>query len=49
MVAMDQLHPGYGFAQHKGYPTKAHLEALDKQGVTVIHRCSFEPVRKRMA
>ncbi len=45
MVAMDQRYPGYGLAQHKGYPTKAHLTALKELGVTEIHRRSFAPVR----
>ncbi len=48
MVSMDALYPGYGFAGHKGYPTKVHLEALDKLGVTPIHRASFGPVRTRL-
>jgi ribonuclease HII len=46
MVALDAIYPGYGFAVHKGYPTKAHLEALDRLGVLHIHRRSFAPVRK---
>ena len=37
--------PGYGFARHKGYGTRAHLEALRKLGVSPIHRRSFAPVR----
>jgi len=45
MVEMDALYPGYGLAQHKGYPTKAHVEALNSLGVTPIHRMSFKPVR----
>lgn len=45
MIALDKVYPGYGFAQHKGYPTKAHLQALDKLGVTIIHRRSFGPVK----
>ncbi len=45
MVALDAVYPGYGFAVHKGYPTKAHLEALDRLGVLPIHRRSFAPVR----
>lgn len=48
MVSMDALYPGYGFAGHKGYPTRVHLEALDKLGVTSIHRTSFGPVRSRL-
>jgi len=46
MVAMDQTYPGYGFASHKGYPTKAHLTALERLGLTPIHRRSFGPVKK---
>jgi ribonuclease HII len=37
--------PGYGFAKHKGYPTRAHVDALRRLGLTPIHRRSFEPVR----
>lgn len=46
MVAMDALYPGYGFAVHKGYPTRVHITALTKLGVSPIHRRSFSPVRK---
>ena len=46
MTAMDELYPGYGFAAHKGYPTRAHLAALAELGITPIHRRSFGPVRK---
>ena len=46
MVELDQLYPGYGFASHKGYPTKAHLTALSTLGITPIHRRSFGPVKK---
>ena len=46
MVEMDARYPGYGFAKHKGYPTKEHLEALQKLGVTEIHRRSFGPVKR---
>ncbi len=38
-------YPGYGFEKHKGYGTKAHLEALKKLGPCPIHRQSFAPVR----
>jgi len=44
MEKYDVLYPGYGFRQHKGYPTKFHLEALHKLGPTPIHRISFKPV-----
>ncbi len=46
MVELDLKYPGYGLAKHKGYPTKAHLEALNKLGVTDIHRRSFAPVKR---
>ncbi len=45
MVEMDLKYPGYGFAQHKGYPTKMHVEALKQLGVLDIHRRSFKPVQ----
>ncbi len=46
MVEYDQQYPGYGFAAHKGYPTKVHMEALDRLGITPIHRTSYAPVKK---
>lgn len=46
LVALEQQYPGYGFAAHKGYPTPAHLAALQELGVTPVHRRSFAPVRK---
>ncbi len=46
LVALDRQYPGYGFAAHKGYPTAAHLAALENLGVTPAHRRSFAPVRK---
>lgn len=45
MVALNNLHPGYGFAKHKGYPTKAHMEALAALGPLPEHRRSFGPVK----
>ena len=42
---LDAEHPGYGLAEHKGYPTPAHLEALARLGVSPVHRRSFGPVR----
>jgi len=45
MVELDGKYPGYGFAAHKGYGTKLHLEALKRLGPTPIHRRSFKPVR----
>ncbi|NNM58749.1 MAG: ribonuclease HII [Legionellales bacterium] len=46
MRLLDQLYPHYGFAIHKGYPTKAHLAALMKYGPCPIHRRSFAPVKR---
>ncbi len=46
MIMLDAHYPGYGLALHKGYPTKAHVLALDVLGVSVIHRRTFGPVRK---
>ncbi|HEY88536.1 MAG TPA: ribonuclease HII [Thermoflexia bacterium] len=40
--------PGYGFAQHKGYGTAQHRTALDKLGVTTIHRRTFRPIAARL-
>lgn len=49
MIEMDKIYPGYGLAKHKGYPTKAHIEALQELGVTQIHRRSFGPVKKLLS
>jgi len=46
MIAFDAQYPGYGFAKHKGYGTKQHLEALHQLGPLSIHRTSFAPVAK---
>jgi ribonuclease HII len=45
MCELDLVHPGYGFARHKGYPTAAHVEALIQLGPCAQHRRSFAPVR----
>ncbi|MBA4343928.1 MAG: ribonuclease HII [Methylibium sp.] len=45
-LAMHELHPEYGFAKHKGYPSPEHLQALREHGVTAWHRRSFGPVRQ---
>ncbi len=49
MIEMESIYPGYGLAKHKGYPTKVHIEALQKLGVTEIHRRTFGPVKKVLA
>ena len=48
MVEMDALYPQYGFAKHKGYPTKAHFEAIAEHGVIEAHRRSYGPVKKAL-
>lgn len=48
MAYYDQLYPHYGFNQHKGYPTKAHLEAIRQYGVLDIHRKSYGPIADRL-
>ena len=45
MRELDLEYPGYGFAQHKGYPVKAHAAALQRLGACSIHRTTFGPVR----
>ena len=45
MEAFDDLYPGYGFARHKGYATREHIELLMQKGPCPIHRVSFEPVK----
>lgn len=49
MRELDQVHPGYGFARHKGYPTPEHFAALEQLGPCPIHRRGFEPVRRLVA
>ena len=43
-LRLERLYPGYGFAKHKGYPTKEHMEALARHGPCPEHRRSFGPV-----
>ena len=45
MLALHRDLPQYGFDRHKGYPTRAHLDALRAHGVSIVHRRSFAPVR----
>ena len=45
MGELDLLHPGYGFCNHKGYPTAEHFQALERLGACPVHRRSFQPVR----
>jgi len=46
MEYYDKVFPGYNFISHKGYPTKEHLSAIRKLGITRIHRKSYKPVRE---
>ena len=46
MWVLHQCFPNYGFDQHKGYPTKKHIAALQVHGISVAHRRSFSPIRK---
>lgn len=46
--AYESEYPGYGFAQHKGYPTPDHREALIRLGPTPLHRRSYAPVREAL-
>lgn len=48
MVELDKRYPGYGLAGHKGYPTKVHMEALERLGPTPVHRRSFGPVKRQL-
>ncbi|MDU3276392.1 MAG: ribonuclease HII, partial [Veillonella sp.] len=45
MKSLDDEYPGYGFGIHKGYYTELHKEAVEQQGVTPLHRKSFEPIK----
>lgn len=44
MAELDQIYPVYGFARHKGYPTKSHYAAIDLHGPCPVHRLSFKGV-----
>lgn len=46
MEDLDAVYPGYGFALHKGYPTAAHLTALETLGPSPVHRRSYAPVKR---
>ncbi len=48
MYELDQQYLQYGFAKHKGYPTKAHFEAIAAHGVIDQHRRSYSPVKKAL-
>ncbi|HSC76151.1 MAG TPA: ribonuclease HII, partial [Pseudomonadales bacterium] len=46
MLLLDKQYPDYGFADHKGYPTAKHMDALHRLGVTPLHRRSYAPVAR---
>ena len=46
MQELDAEYPAYGFAKHNGYPTKAHMEAIEVHGVLAQHRRSYKPIRQ---
>jgi ribonuclease HII len=46
LYRLDSIFPDYGFALHKGYPTKLHIEKIQQHGVLPIHRKTFGPVKK---
>lgn len=48
MIALEEEFPGYGFAQHKGYGTPQHREALARLGPAPIHRMSWKPLREKL-
>lgn len=48
LLELDRLYPQYGFARHMGYPTAAHLEALQLHGPSPVHRRSFGPVAQSL-
>lgn len=48
MEQLDRRYPVYGFAVHKGYPVPRHLAALERHGVSPVHRRSFGPVHSRL-
>lgn len=49
MLRLHETYPHYGFNQHKGYPTAAHLEALQRHGACAIHRRSYAPVKQQLS
>lgn len=46
MKIYDKAYPGYGFAENKGYPTEAHIKAIETLGPSRVHRMSFAPLKK---
>lgn len=48
MMEMDKLFPQYGFAKHKGYPTKEHIDAIKTFGILPIHRKTYQPIKSML-
>jgi ribonuclease HII len=48
MAAQDDVYPGYQFAKHAGYGVAAHRDAIERLGVTPLHRTSFAPIARRI-
>lgn len=48
MVKIAEKYPEYGFEQHKGYPTKQHLDAIEKHGICDIHRKTYKPIKDKL-
>ena len=48
MYDLDKKYPQYGYASHKGYPTKKHIEAIEKYGLIEGYRKTYGPVKKRL-
>ena len=46
LYVLDKLHPQYGFAKHKGYPTALHMQMLEQYGILSVHRKSYAPIKK---
>ena len=46
MIRLHEIYPQYGLDRHKGYPTRAHLAAIERHGVCEIYRRTFAPVRR---
>lgn len=46
MYRLDEIHPNYGFKQHKGYPTKKHIENIISYGITKDYRITFNPIKR---
>lgn len=49
LYELDNIYPQYGFAKHKGYPTKAHMALLKEHGASPVHRTSYGPVKALLA